>query len=291
MNRDSVESSSCGGCGSPKNRCRCSDDSGKSASVMITLVPIVDTPTITIGPTITGPPGSDADVENIGTPLNPVLVFTIPEGEQGEPGEPGPPGEDGTDGTDGTDGIAATITVGTVTTGAPGSLVTFVNVGTPTAAVINVSIPQGATGAPGGSLGVANFNAIMPPDNAATIALGTPVLFPNDGSASPGSGITRLTAGTFNLAAIGQYDIYWQVPIDEAGQLVLVVNGLEDPASVAGRATGASPISNTYVLTTTVPNTVISVNNPAGNSSALTVTPLAGGFSSASAQLRILRVT
>ncbi len=50
-------------------------------------------------------------------------------------GVPGPPGKDGTDGTDGTDGAAATIEVGTTTTGAPGTDAAVSNSGTTSAAV------------------------------------------------------------------------------------------------------------------------------------------------------------
>lgn len=46
-------------------------------------------------------------------------------------------------------GIAATVEIGTVTTGEPGSEVKVENVGTPTAAVLNFTIPQGLTGADG----------------------------------------------------------------------------------------------------------------------------------------------
>lgn len=53
------------------------------------------------------------------------------------------------DGSDGTPGAAATVNVGTVTTGLPGSSATVVNSGTPNAAVLDFSIPQGATGATG----------------------------------------------------------------------------------------------------------------------------------------------
>ena len=52
----------------------------------------------------------------------------------------------GQDGVNGQDGAAATITVGTVTTGAAGSSATVVNSGTSSAAVFDFSIPQGAKG-------------------------------------------------------------------------------------------------------------------------------------------------
>lgn len=52
----------------------------------------------------------------------------------------------GATGATGPQGDAATITVGTVTTGAPGSSATVTNVGTSGAAVFNFSIPKGDTG-------------------------------------------------------------------------------------------------------------------------------------------------
>lgn len=59
-------------------------------------------------------------------------------------------GPTGAAGTNGNDGAAATVSVGTVTTGAAGSSVTFTNVGTSSAAVFDVTIPRGDTGATGG---------------------------------------------------------------------------------------------------------------------------------------------
>ena len=55
-------------------------------------------------------------------------------------------------GPTGAQGAAATVSVGTVTTGAAGSSATVTNSGTSSAAVLNFTIPQGATG-PAGSGG------------------------------------------------------------------------------------------------------------------------------------------
>ena len=54
-------------------------------------------------------------------------------------------------GPTGASGAAATVTVGTVTTLAPGLAATITNSGTSNAAVLNFGIPQGATGAAGSS--------------------------------------------------------------------------------------------------------------------------------------------
>jgi len=58
-------------------------------------------------------------------------------------------GPAGTNGTDGINGAAATISVGAVTTGAPGSSVLITNSGTSSAAILSFTIPRGDTGAPG----------------------------------------------------------------------------------------------------------------------------------------------
>ena len=67
-------------------------------------------------------------------------------GPQGETGDSGPQGPAGQPGTPGTDGAAATIAVGTVTTGAPGSDAAVTNSGTSSAAVFDFAIPQGPVG-------------------------------------------------------------------------------------------------------------------------------------------------
>lgn len=72
-----------------------------------------------------------------------------PTGPQGEQGQQGPQGEPGKDGADGQPGAAATITVGTVTTGEPGTQASVVNSGTENAAILDFVIPKGEQGDPG----------------------------------------------------------------------------------------------------------------------------------------------
>ena len=59
----------------------------------------------------------------------------------------------GSAGATGPAGAAATVSVGTVTTGAAGTQAAVTNTGTSTAAVLNFTIPQGAPGASGGGGG------------------------------------------------------------------------------------------------------------------------------------------
>ncbi len=77
--------------------------------------------------------------------------------------------------------------------------------------------PIGATGPAGGVLNFADFYALMPPDNAATVAPGTDVSFPQDGPNS-GADIVRTGPSSFNLSQIGTYQIFFQVSVTEAGQ-------------------------------------------------------------------------
>lgn len=152
--------------------------------------------------------------------------------------------------------------------------------------------PTGATGAQGdagGVLNFADFYALMPPDNAATVAPGTDVSFPQDGPNS-GSGIARIGADSFNLADIGTYQVFFQVSVTEAGQLQLTLNGDALASTVVGRATGTSQIVAMSILTTTTINSVLTVRNPADNSTALTITPLAGGTQPVSAHLVIIQI-
>lgn len=93
-------------------------------------------------------------------------VLTLPRGEKGEKGENGKDGLDG-------EGIAATIEVGTVTTGAAGTNASVTNVGTEQRAILNFVIPRGDTGASGaeGSAGVGFDDASRIEQNSGTNTL------------------------------------------------------------------------------------------------------------------------
>lgn len=167
----------------------------------------------------------------------------------------------------------------------------------PTGAAGTPGIPgtagaTGATGATGSAEGVldfADFFALMPPDNAATVAVGGDVDFPQDGPSGIGT-ISRLNPESFNLADIGVYQVFFQVSVTEAGQLILTLNGTDLAYTAVGRATGTSQIVGLALVKTTTSNSVLTVRNPAGNSTALTITPLAGGTRPVSAHLVITRI-
>lgn len=117
--------------------------------------------TIAVGSVTTGAPGSSAAVVNSGTTAAAVFDFTIPRGAAG------------IDGIDGDDGAAATIAVGNVTTGAPGSSATVTNVGTTGAAVFDFQIPRGQVGATGAGItaGVVEIDFGSTPTNEASVTV------------------------------------------------------------------------------------------------------------------------
>lgn len=98
----------------------------------------------------TGPKGDPGEQGPIGLtgPTGP----QGPAGEAGPQGPAGPKGETGATGpagADGAPGTAATINVGTVTTGAAGSQASISNSGSENAAVFDFTIPRGDAGAQG----------------------------------------------------------------------------------------------------------------------------------------------
>ena len=200
-------------------------------------------------------------------------------GLQGVNGATGAPGATGADGTAGAPGATgATGAAGTPgATGATGADGATGAAGTPGAT--GATGADGATGATGatGPIGpeqFAEFFALAPPDNAATVSIGGAVDFPQDG---PEDGnIQRLSQDAFVLPDIGVYRVSFVVPVSEAGQLQLTLDGTPLAYTLAGRATGTSQISGESLVQTTTANAVIQVVNFT-SSSALTITPLAGG--------------
>ena len=129
----------------------------------------------------------------------------------------------------------------------------------------------------------------MPPDNAAAVAPGTDISFPQDGPVSS-TDIYRTGASSFNLTQIGTYLVLFEVSVDEAGQLILTLNAADLEYTVVGRVTSASQIVGISIVTTTTVNSILTVRNPAGNAAALTITPVAGGTRSVSAHLTIIQI-
>ena len=121
---------------------------------------------------------------------------TGPQGPQGIKGDTGLTGATGPAGAQGPAGSAATISIGTVTTGSPGTAASVSNSGTPSNAILDFVIPRGADGTSGtgsGTGGTRTFMRFGPRENeppATSFAVidtrdGLPVLaFPWDVQAS-----------------------------------------------------------------------------------------------------------
>lgn len=184
-------------------------------------------------------------------------------GVQGSPGPAGSPGAAGPAGPEGPAGAQGV-------QGSPGPIG---SVG-----------PTGPPGTPAEDPEYAEFFALMPPDNPTTVAVGDAVEFPQNGSEL--GDITRADADTFVLASTGTYRVTFVVSVDEAGQLELELNGVGVPSTVVGRATGTSQIVGDSLITAAAGDE-IEVVNPSGNSTALTITPNAGGTHAVVASLII----
>ena len=253
-----------------------------------------------------GVPGPTGPTGPAGGPTGPTGATgaTGPQGLIGATGATGPQGLIGPTGATGPQGLIGP-TGPTGSTGAPG--VTGATGATGPQGLIGSTGPQGVTGdvGPAGATGAtgatgttgpagsisdfADFYALMPPDNAATVAPGTDVSFPQDGPNS-GTGISRVSASSFNLSEIGTYYISFQVSVTEAGHLQLTLNGAPLAYTVVGRATGTSQIVGIAIVTTSSINSILTVRNPADNAPALTITPLAGGTQPVSAHVVILKI-
>lgn len=129
----------------------------------------------------------------------------------------------------------------------------------------------------------------MPTDNPDPILPGGDVAFPQNG-AIRGTDITRTGDTSFTLVTPGTYQVQFQVPVSEAGQLVLTLNGAQQLYTVAGQSGTNGQLTGVALVQTAEANEVLTLRNPAGNTNSLTVTPSAGGAAPASAHLTILRL-
>ena len=165
------------------------------------------------------------------------------------------------------------------------------------------SLPSGPLPPPGGTLDWAMFYGLTagtgnagPTDYATTIAVRTAngtghVPFPRLGPAKPSSGITAGTAGLFNLANAGTYEVNFRCHTTEPGQLELVVNNSLLPETCFANmnpTAGGHEISGS-VLITVGAGSVLEVVNPNGNTPALTITPADGSSTHANAQVLTIK--
>jgi len=229
-----------------------------------------------------------------------------PVGPQGTPGAVGPQGPTGPQGAPGSVGAAgAQGPIGPQ--GIPGAVGAAGAQG-PVGAqgLVGPQGPQGTAGAQGpigpqGPQGTISSFAMFygltagvgypgpgTTDYAATVAAGASVPFPRNGPIS--GGIARVGGNdpsNFILPAIGTYEITFKVHTTEPGQLQLLLQGTPLPETVAvnmNPTLGGHPIIGNFFITTTVTNSVITIINPAGDSTALTIVPANGADVVANAQ-------
>ena len=154
-----------------------------------------------------------------------------------------------------------------------------------------------AAGRPGGGGNVpfirgaafADFYAVMPSDNPTTIPAGADVNFPQNGATSC-TDITRTSSSSFNLACPGFYLVMFDVCAEEAGQLMLTLNGADLNYTVAGRGAATCQIEGMAIVQTTAANSIITVRNPLGSAAPMKVMELAGGVRPVTAHLVIIRI-
>ena len=124
-----------------------------------------------------------------------------PTGPTGATGAQGPTGPTGPTGASGEDGDAATVQVGSVTTGEPGSEAAVTNSGTQQNAVLNFTIPRGDTG-PGAQPVTLLSSYSTPPQNGTS---GTALIFDRNGL-SYGSAVTHASSSAaFTINTPGVY--------------------------------------------------------------------------------------
>jgi hypothetical protein len=161
-----------------------------------------------------------------------------------------------------------------------------------------VSVPPVATSATfsqfyGLTTGTGNGG---PNDYASTVPVKTSagtgrVPFPRNGAFSVGSA-TRIDSSSFTLPNIGIYEVFFEVHTIELGQLQLELAGAAIPSSTVANmnsAFGGHPIIGNTFITTTSANETLAVINPAGNATALTITPANGSETNANAQTLIIK--
>lgn len=150
---------------------------------------------------------------------------------------------------------------------------------------------QGVSGIPGapGLLDFSDFYTLA--GSITSIAGGTPFPFLANGSTN--GVITRLGPDTFQLPAIGTYLVQFQASLTPASgtinQMQLQLNGTPIVDSLVQANATIQLVGMSYV-TTTSPNSILSVINPTAIAETLTPNAGAAGTNAVSAHLLIIRI-
>ena len=203
-----------------------------------------------------------------------------PKCPTGPTGSAGPTGSDGAAGAPGA--VGATGPCCTGATGTPGPA--------------GPAGPEGPAG-PAGPGDFAMFYGLTAgtgnpdtTDYGASVAVKTSagtgrVPFPRNGPLS--GAIVRVDGSSFTLPDVGTYRITFKVHTTQTGQLQLELDDVALPETTTpdmNPTDGGHLIVGDAIITTAVPSAVLAVINPAGNSTALGITPANGASTHANAQ-------
>lgn len=163
-------------------------------------------------------------------------------------------GSNGFTGPSGPAGPAATVTIGTVTTSSPGTPAAVTNSGSTSAAVLNFTIPQGATGA-GGSSGGAGTSAIpLASVYHVEPAGGSPGLSPEyysvNSSASSSSESALVLTWVPNTCTVTGLNVYSQL----IAQTTLTLRSFATPSGAATTLLTCTVAAGPSATTCSVPN-------------------------------------
>ena len=156
-----------------------------------------------------------------------------PQGVQGETGATGP---EGPQGDTGPTGAAATIRIGTVTTGEPGTPAEVTNSGTDEETVLDFVIPRGEPGTGGAPEVLATVNSAVQPTsaNAALIFTDTPLVSGSSITHQAGSTDVQINEpGIYQATFHGNVSINTGTAIPSSISAVLYLNGTPVAGAVA----------------------------------------------------------
>ena len=206
-------------------------------------------------PTPNKTPGDGAPADDINLIIEAINtlqgeVDNIPAGPQGPQGEPGTPGAAGAN---------ASVTVGSTTTGAAGSSAAVTNIGTAQNAILEFTIPQGATGATGAAGAQGPQGPAGSPGVAAAISVGSTT------TGAEGSMAQVTNSGTSSNAVLN-----FVIPRGDTGPAANL--GTSTPQNLGTAAAGTSVLASRQDHVHAMPTAGQVGADPAGSASAVNST-------------------
>ena len=121
-----------------------------------------------------------------------------------------------------------------------------------------------------------NSYSFLTNGNTQDIAPGTSISF-NLNTTPPTDSIFNSSATGINLSTPGSYYVFFQLTALGRGNLVLALNDIEQPQTLLAKNEGIQQVVCGTIITTTEPNTILSVKNPLKGISTLRLTANEGG--------------